>query len=825
MFFRETPPGRPRLPRHELYGAGHADLIDYDVALSRDVLGLKSGGFLAGFRLEGLDLEGATGDEIRLAEETFSRAVSGLGSGWVVHLHHRRERAPAYPCDGEPGDDAFSRRVETLRRERFERSPRFASRVRLWLAFYPPSGVAGFLRPTAQLDAFDAAVQTFQATLGAVAGLHRLDAAAMLDDLGRAIHGRPIPTAAPADGFLDSLLATDLEVERDAVRAGDRWLVPVRIAALPEHHLAAGALLFLAGLALPITYAVRLICLDRHHAEARIARIRGTWETTAFSWSALLRSIVSGKDAAESEQKERTASGRDAANAFHDHNAGDAGRALRAAMAGTPFVYLTPVLIARGEDAACARQAAHALVHQLERHRLRAEIDRWNALQAYLGHLPGNAWANARRFFQPLAAAATLVPLSTPWRGVDRCPHPRFAGHGPLAVVESAAGGDAFFFNLHSAAAGHGDLGHTAVFGPPGSGKSVLLNFLAAQARRYPGARVFALDVDRSQLAHCLAVGGRVYDTGDPTLHLAPLAAVDPARPESVARALGWLLTLWDLQEGEPIPAGERQHLEEALAEVARMPPRYRNLSALRLKVQSPRWRQLLRPYCAGGEYGYLLDGTASTIEPAAYTVVELRPLLGKRRELTTPVFQHLLHLIRDSLDPASLSFILIDEGSLLLDEPILRAGIEDVLTTFRKLGGSLVFATQSIAHLRDPAIRQVFAEMAPTTIYLPNPRAASSREVRDAYRAAGLTEPQIERIATATPKRDYYVVQPEGARLVRLALSPLELALYGVSNPADVERAKALHAQHGSRWLEPWLKDRGLAGDARNLFQPGEPA
>ncbi len=67
-----------------------------------------------------------------------------------------------------------------------------------------------------------------------------------------------------------------------------------------------------------------------------------------------------------------------------------------------------------------------------------------------------------------------------------------------------------FRLNLHIGP--RSDLGHTFVFGPSSTGKTVLTNTTALQARRYRGMRITAFDYKGGMMATALACGGRHYD-------------------------------------------------------------------------------------------------------------------------------------------------------------------------------------------------------------------------------------------------------------------------------------------------------------------------
>ncbi|BAP87631.1 conjugal transfer protein TrbE [Burkholderiales bacterium GJ-E10] len=73
-----------------------------------------------------------------------------------------------------------------------------------------------------------------------------------------------------------------------------------------------------------------------------------------------------------------------------------------------------------------------------------------------------------------------------------------------------------------------------------------------------------------------------------------------------------------------------------------------------------------------------------------------------------------------------------------------------------------------------------------------------------------GLNARQIEIVAMATPKRQYYVVHPEGRRLFDLGLSAPELAFVGASGKEDIARIRGLRRALGDAWPAQWLRERG---------------
>jgi type IV secretion system protein VirB4 len=74
-----------------------------------------------------------------------------------------------------------------------------------------------------------------------------------------------------------------------------------------------------------------------------------------------------------------------------------------------------------------------------------------------------------------------------------------------------------------------------------------------------------------------------------------------------------------------------------------------------------------------------------------------------------------------------------------------------------------------------------------------------------------GLNSRQIELIASAIPKCDYYFVSEKGCRLYNLALGRLALAFVGSTDKESIAEIQKLETLHGEAWVHEWLKNKGL--------------
>lgn len=165
-------------------------------------------------------------------------------------------------------------------------------------------------------------------------------------------------------------------------------------------------------------------------------------------------------------------------------------------------------------------------------------------MEAWLGSLPGEPYADVRRPLVSTLNLADLLPVSAVWAGPTS--DPRLQGP-PLAVARTS-GSTPFRLALHV-----GDVGHAMVVGPTGSGKSALLAFLALQWFRYPEGRVVVFDKGRSARAAALAVGGRWHPLQPGgAFTLQPLARIEDDGER--AWASEWLADAVRLAGLEPTP-------------------------------------------------------------------------------------------------------------------------------------------------------------------------------------------------------------------------------------------------------------------------------
>jgi len=788
------------LDEHRRRPALLADHLPWAALVAPGVILNKDGSLTTAFRFRGPDLESATEDELMAVRARLNNALKRLGSGWCLHLEARRRRADAYPESLFEIDAAGL--VDAERRALFEAGePAYETDFRAALTWLPPAeetrrlerwlfdGLAQAGRDwRASLEAFrreaDAILDLIADALPEVA---RLSDEALLSWLHACVSTDVFPVRPETvPMFLDAALADRPLTGGVAPRLGDHWLKVVSVRALPA-ATRPGLLDGLSALPFPYRWTARWIGLDKADAEREIVKLRKRWFAKRKGLGVLLREAITKEEVPLLDT--------DAAAKTEECDG-----ALEALGAeACAFGYLTLTVTVLDPDAAAAAEKARVVEAALNAQGLVARVEDLNAVEAWLGSLPGEPYADVRRPLVSTLNLADLLPVSAVWAGEAADAH---MGGPPLAVARTT-GATPFRLVLHV-----GDVGHAMVVGPTGAGKSAFLAFLALQWFRYPQARVVLFDKGRSARAATLAAGGcwRALEPGAP-FALQPLARVD----EEIERAWAaeWLEETIRLAGVESSPR-LREAIWSALGVLADAPPAQRTLTLFRALVQDPSAAAALEPFSLQGPYGSLLDAAEGEADRSSpFDTYELESLMATPSALA-PVLSALFHRLEASFDGRP-TLLILDEAWLFLDDTLFAARIRAWLKSLRKKRVAVVFATQSLDDVAASSIAASLVESCPTQVFLPNPRALEPASA-ELYRAFGLNRRQLELIAFAPPKRAYYWRQPRGRRLFDLRLTGVTLALCGASSPEDQALIDAVLERAGpARFAREFLKAKGV--------------
>jgi type IV secretion system protein VirB4 len=236
--------------------------------------------------------------------------------------------------------------------------------------------------------------------------------------------------------------------------------------------------------------------------------------------------------------------------------------------------------------------------------------------------------------------------------------------------------------------------------------------------------------------------------------------------------------------------------------------------------VQHDLVRSALQYYTLEGQMK-MLDAIEDKLKTGHLQTFEMGWLLSQRPEIYLPVLMYIFDQIENRLEEASgkkPTLIILEEAWLYISHPVFAHKLRDWLKTLRKKNARVIFATQSLSDLYDPStqtltqVTSAIMESCPTKVYLPNP--AMEAEMFTLYKKMGLNDRQIELINhIGIPKRHYYVVTPEGNRLIDLGFSeykPMALAFIGLSKTKSEELIEIYKTYHKD-WVYHWLHKNGF--------------
>jgi type IV secretion system protein VirB4 len=775
-----------------------ADFLPWAALVAPGVVLNKDGSLQRTARFRGPDLDSATPAELVATTARLNNALRRLGSGWALFVEARRDPAVDYPASNFR--DPVSALVDLERREQFaEAGVHFESRYYLTFVWRPPAEEAarfeGLMiegRARSGVDAWEQAkgfVQRTDRVLQLVETF--MPQAAWLDDeqtlsfLHGAVSSTRQAVRVPETPIhLDVLLATQGLAGGLEPRLGDQHIRVLTVIGFPSATFP-GILDDLNRLAFPYRWSTRALMLDKIDAVKLLSRIRRQWFAKRKSVAAILKEVMTNEASAlvDSDAANKAA---DADAALQDLGADDVAQA-----------FVTASVVVWDPDPVAATEKLRLVEKAIQGRDFTVIPETVNAVEAWFGSLPGQVYANVRQPPISTVNLAHMMPLSAVWAGPERDEHLA----GPPLFHARTDGVTPYRFCLHV-----GDVGHCLVVGQTGGGKSVLLAMMALSFRRYADAQIFPFDFGGSMRAAVLAMGGDWHDlggAGSPALQ--PLARIDD--PTERAWAAGWLIALLEREGVTPTPT-LRDHLWSALGALATAPVQERTLSGLAALLQSNVLKAALRPYCVGGAAGRLLDAEHETLGDGTVQAFETEGLMGSAG--APAVLEYLFHRIEGRLDGRP-TMVIIDEGWLALDDAAFAAQLREWLKTLRKKNASVVFATQSLADIVGSTIAPAIIESCPTRIFLPNARALEP-QIAAIYAGFGLNARQVEILARATPKRDYYCQSPVGDRLFDLGLGEVALAFAAASSKQDQAAiTRVLDAAGPEGFAGAWLRHRGL--------------
>lgn len=769
----------------------------------------KDGAFQRTFRFRGPDLDSATEAELIGISAQINNVFKRLAGGWAIFADAVRYRSQGYPDSTFPDPVTFL--IDYERNKYFDEGHHFESAYYLTIYYLPPAEREEKLaslfierQDKRAQESYYVQLRNFMVECDRIYHLLRevlpeiapLDSEETLTYLHSCVspkrHRVRVPEI-PID--IDGILADTPLMGGLEPRLGKMELRIITILGFPGSDMP-GILDELNRLGFPYRWSTRFIPMDKIDAQNETKTVRRKLFANRKGVFQLIQESLTGQEAALVDT--------DSVN-----KALDADAAYQAVSDDlVSFGFFTATVTVMDPDPLKAEKYMREVEKVINGRGFTTIYERENAVDAWIGSLPGHTRANIRRPLLNSMNLAHLFPLSAVWAGPEHNRHLK----GPALIYTQTHGNTPFRFDLHVR-----DVGHTMIVGPTGGGKSVLLATISAQFCRYHGHRITVFDKDGSIRVLTAGVGGRFYDlaneeNGD--LSFQPLANVDNEHERTWAT--GWLEDFL-VDVNVAVTPEIKADIWEALSTMGKTPKVQRHMTALTMTIQNEALREAFQPLTKRGAFGHLFDATADGLEENRWQVFEMGQLMQTPRAVG-PALGYLFHRLEQGWDGRP-QLVVVDECWAALQNPQFAEKFKDWLKTARKKNVAIVFATQSLQDILNSKIAPVIMDSCPTKIFLPNLN-ARDEEMAKAYRRFGLNSREIEIISMAVPKRHYYYKSEFGSRLFELALRPVALAYCGSSSKEDQAKVQEILDACGLEGFNPaWLEFKGLKKVANDIY------
>jgi len=319
---------------------------------------------------------------------------------------------------------------------------------------------------------------------------------------------------------------------------------------------------------------------------------------------------------------------------------------------------------------------------------------------------------------------------------------------GQAVTLFKTTSGQPLYFNFHFS---KGDedaydkklLGNTRIIGQSGSGKTVMMNALLAQAQKYKanaplGFTSVFFDKDEGAKLLINAIGGKYLSikNGQPT-GFAPLQMAE-VLSEAALLFLEKLIRVLVSADGQRVTTTDEIRISHAVRTVARMPIHLRRLSTVLQNITEGTSKEerensiakRLSRWCYDdgngrqGPLAWVLDCPKDEID---FTTHDNYGFDGTHfldnADVRTPISMYLLYRMESIIDGRRFIYWM-DEMWKWVDDEAFSEFAGNKQLTIRKQNGIGVFATQMPSSLLESKIASALVQQVATEIYLPNPKA-----------------------------------------------------------------------------------------------------
>lgn len=514
-------------------------------------------------------------------------------------------------------------------------------------------------------------------------------------------------------------------------------------------------------MALPISLTVAN-CWKAHSDTKAIADLRGARtfdEMRQLDLRSVLRGVVKNdKSLMEGDEEPKTDVGKAAMLYINGIKNG-----------GDVWGYLATSIVVKADSEEQLERNVDRVAQVLGKARLNFLREREGAISGFAASIPGNVADPIRWFHVEASNLTDLAPLVTLDEGDPVHEHCSKLARRPVPAHLTARTryGTPCHVGYHV-----GEVAHTLYIGPNGTGKTIAKLLMTSQGFKFPNFRAVIFDKDFSCQAATLLHDGDWINMSESTSggvenmpRMNPLAWLN--KPGGLTWIVNWVDRLM-AHRGQRLTEQELDVVSQALERLQNQPQV--RLTSLVTQISDKTLKDRLSIWCQGGAYGRYFDNEIDELDFSSITTFEIGGLITMGltdvlRAFTEYVFFRIEQLVSaatdsDRIGPTEIYF---EEAGFLLEDPIFAERAVDYLMTLRKKHAYLVMTAQSPEpFMRNDRLKAAVRDNMATVVLLPNANAVRD-DLSALYKGAfGLNDNHLELIATAAPKREYCIWQPQ---------------------------------------------------------------
>ncbi len=257
------------------------------------------------------------------------------------------------------------------------------------------------------------------------------------------------------------------------------------------------------------------------------------------------------------------------------------------------------------------------------------------------------------------------------------------------------------------------------IIGPEGTGKTVLLNFLLAQANKFK-PRIIYLDFFNSSEVFINALGGKYLSLDlENKLNLFNPLPLFRNDAEFIYRFLSYLMIeTSEVTDKKYEQVIEKQQLLKQISQQLAS-EEITSLGDLTLILKILNMLNFFDLWVNNNKLAHIFDNQVNLLDNHDIISLDLTRIANVRA-LLIPITYYIMHYLEKTLDGRP-TILVIDEAFKILDNPFLSKDIHNFLERLTKNNAIAILATESLEDAKNSNITNLLTNEIATQILLPN--------------------------------------------------------------------------------------------------------